>query len=208
MVPQSSPEESRIAGEVGHARLGSDVTIDQGATVGYRHREDADPTIVGDGTHLRSGTVVYADVELGEGFTTGHRALVREHTAVGPSTLLGTGSVLDGHVTVGAHVSIQTNVYVPTRTAIGDRVFLGPGAVLTNDPYPLRQAVDLVGPTLEDDVTVGANATVLPDVTIGERSFVAAGAVVTDDVPPETLVVGTPGEHRPLPESLQGGNHS
>lgn len=208
MVPQSSPEESRIAGEVEHARLGSNVTIDHGATVGYVHRDDADPTIVGDGAHVRSGTVVYADVELGAEFTTGHRALVREATTVGPSTLLGTGSVLDGHVTVGSNVSIQTNVYVPTQTILGDRVFLGPSAVLTNDPYPLRQEVDLVGPTLADDVTVGANATVLPDVTIGDRSFVAAGAVVTEDVPPETLVVGVPGEQRPLPAALEGGNHA
>ncbi|MGM0398300.1 MAG: acyltransferase [Halobacteriota archaeon] len=208
MAPQSTPEESRIAGEIGLARLGSNVTVEARATVGYVHDEHAEPTIVGDGAHIRSGTIVYADVELGEDFTTGHRALVREATTVGSSTLLGTGSVLDGHVTVGSNVSIQTNVYVPTETVIGDRVFLGPSAVLTNDPYPLRQDVDLVGPTLEDDVTVGANATVLPDLTIGEGSFVAAGAIVTKDVPPETLVVGIPGEHRPLPDSLTGGNRS
>jgi len=62
------------------------------------------------------------------------------------------------------------------------------------------------GPILEDDVTIGANATVMPGVTVGERSFIAAGAVVTEDVPPSTLAVGTPAKHRPLPDQLAAGN--
>jgi len=114
--------------------------------------------------------------------------------------------VLDGRVTVGDDVRIQTGVYVPPASRIDDRVFLGPNVVLTNDPYPLRQAVDLTGPTIEADVSVGANATVLPGVTVGRGSFVAAGAVVVDDVPPRTLAVGVPATHRPLPDPLDTGN--
>lgn len=208
MATHTSSSESSIAGDVGHARLGDAVTIDAGATVGYLHDAEADPAVIGDDSHVRAGTIVYADVEIGGGFTTGHNALVREETTIGESTLVGTNSVIDGRSTLGANVNIQSDVYIPTETVVGDRVFFGPNAILTNDPYPLRQDVDLVGPTLEDDVTVGANATILPDVTVGEGSFVAAGAVVLDDVPPETMVVGVPGEHVPLPEELQGGNRA
>jgi acetyltransferase-like isoleucine patch superfamily enzyme len=46
----------------------------------------------------------------------------------------------------------------------------------------------------------------MPGVTVGERAFVAANAVVTEDVPPETLAVGAPAVHEPLPERLAGGN--
>jgi len=206
-MTDQTPSVSRgIEGDIVHAELGADVHVDPGATVGYLYRSTAEPAVVGAGSTIRSGTVIYADVEVGEEFTTGHGALVRERTVVGDDVLLGTGSVLDGEVTVGSSVSIQTNAYVPWASRIGDRVFLGPNAVLTNDPYPLRREVELVGPTLEDDVTIGANATVLPGVTIGRRSFVAAGAVVTEDVPPDTLVVGVPGVHRPLTDSLVGAN--
>jgi acetyltransferase-like isoleucine patch superfamily enzyme len=97
-------------------------------------------------------------------------------------------------------------VYVPPATTIGDDVFVGPRAVLTNDPYPIRKDVDLDGPTLEDHVSIGANATLLPGVTVGEGAFVAAGAVVTDDVPPETLAVGNPAQSRDLPAELDGRN--
>ncbi|MXR40355.1 N-acetyltransferase [Halobaculum sp. WSA2] len=196
----------------GHARAdggtpvperASDASVHPGATI----KRDADrgPTFGTEPT-VREGTVIYADVEVGDRFTTGHHAVVREGTTVGDDVLVGTQSVLDGDCTVGDDVSIQTGVYCPTGTTIGDRVFLGPHAVLTNDPYPIRTDADLEAPTLEDDVSVGANATVLPGVTVGEGAFVAADALVTEDVPPGTLAVGSPAEFRPLPEELEGGN--
>jgi acetyltransferase-like isoleucine patch superfamily enzyme len=171
-----------------------------------RTEADQDPPYVGPGSVIRSNSVIYPDVVVGGGLQTGHGVVVREATTVGEDAVIGTATVIDGHVDVGASVSMQTGVYVPPETRIGDRVFLGPRAVLTNDPYPLRADVDLAGATLEDDVSVGANATILPDVTVGKRSFVAAGAVVTGDVPPRTLAVGSPARHRPLPERLDAAN--
>lgn len=187
-------------------RAGADARIDDAAVVGYAHAEDAGPTVLGDGAVVRAGTVVYGDVRAGDGFATGHGALVREYTVLGDDVVVGTRAVVDGATTVGDHVSLQTGAYVPRESRLGSNVFVGPGAVLTNDAYPVRTDADLVGPTLEDDASVGANATVLPGVTVGERAFVAAGAVVDDDVPPETLAVGVPADHRPLPPDLRGGN--
>lgn len=167
---------------------------------------DAVPPRVGDDVTIRSGTVIYPDVVLGNGVQTGHNTVVREHTIVGDDVVLGTQVVVDGQCEIGDSASLQTGVYVPPFSEIGKRVFLGPNAVLTNDPYPLRQDVDLAGPTIHSDVSVGANVTILPDVTIGERAFVAAGAVVSDDIPPETLAVGVPAEHHPLPDELDVTN--
>jgi acetyltransferase-like isoleucine patch superfamily enzyme len=150
--------------------------------------------------------VIYADTDVGPGLTTGHRVLIREQTTLGEDVLVGTDTVIEDHCEVGSHVRLQTGVYLPSYTTVGDRVFVGPRATMTNDPYPVRQSADLVGPTLADDATVGANATLLPGVHVGERAFVAAGAVVTEDVPADTLAVGAPARHRPLPADLAGGN--
>lgn len=185
---------------------GANPHIDAGAVVGYRYADGADPAELGDDARVRRGTILYGDVSVGHGFNTGHNALVRERTVVGDDVLVGTNSVIDGHTTVGSHVSIQTNVYIPTNTTVGSNVFIGPNAVMTNDPYPVRQDVEMVGPTIEDGASIGANATILPGVTVGEGAFVAAGAVVTKDVPAGTLAVGAPAVHRPLPESLAGPN--
>jgi acetyltransferase-like isoleucine patch superfamily enzyme len=183
--------------------VGTECDVDDDVTLGYG---DGQTPVIGERARIRSGTVIYGDVRVGDDFVTGHDVLVREGTVIGDEVLLGTDTVIDGETTVGSRVSLQTDVYVPSQTEIGDEVFLGPGAVLTNDPYPVRTSAPLEGPTIEDGVSVAANSTVLPGVTVGEGSFVAAGAVVTADVPPGTLAVGVPAVHRELPPELEGGN--
>ncbi|WP_247010103.1 acyltransferase [Halorientalis litorea] len=182
------------------------VDVGETAILGVEYTEDSNPPVVGEGSTVREGTIVYNDVETGTGFQTGHHALVREQTVLGDDVLVGTQAVIDGATAVGDGVAMQTGVYVPRETDIGDDVFLGPNATLLNDMYPaIRRDADLVGPDIRDGASVGANATVLPGVTVGQNAFVAAGAVVVEDVPPETLAMGVPAETRPLPEALDDG---
>ncbi len=49
-------------------------------------------------------------------------------------------------------------------------------------------------PTIEDNVVIGAGAKVLGAITIGEGSRIGANAVVVKDVPPNSVVVGIPGQ--------------
>lgn len=176
------------------------------ASIGYNYDKHSTAPEIGSDPTIRAGTVIYDDVVIGDQFVTGHNALVREETTIGDNVIVGTNTVIDGETRIGSAVSLQTNVYIPSNTTIGSQVFFGPNAVLTNDPYPIREDVSLEGPTVKNNVSIGANATILPGVTIGEGSFVAAGATVTSDVPANTLAVGTPAEHAELPENLQGGN--
>ena len=54
-----------------------------------------------------------------------------------------------------------------------------------------RYACITVAPiVIEEDVWIGAAATVLPGVTIGRGAVVGAGAVVAKDVPAMTVVTG------------------
>lgn len=191
---------------MGEYVAGADCHIQRGATVGYPYEEGAAPTSLGAGATIREGAVIYCDVEIGERFSTGHNTLIREHTTIGDDVVAGTNVVVDGETVIGSDVSLQTGAYVPRETTIGDRVFVGPQATLANDLYPLRVDRPLEGPRLADDVTVGANATLLPGVEVGAGAFVAAGAVVTADVPAERLAFGVPARTEPLPDRLRGGN--
>jgi serine O-acetyltransferase len=60
-------------------------------------------------------------------------------------------------------------------------------------------------PTLEKGVVVGTGAKVLGAITIGECSRIGANAVVVKSVPPDSVVVGVPGEvvvrSQPHPDS-------
>ncbi len=49
-------------------------------------------------------------------------------------------------------------------------------------------------PTIEDDVVIGAGAKVLGNIRIGRASRIGANAVVVRSVPPNSVVVGVPGQ--------------
>jgi len=172
----------------GKVILGSNVVIDDNVILG--HREDGVLTI-GDNARIRSGTVIYSDVNIGSGFRTGHNALVREDTEIGNNVLVGTNSVVDGTCKIGNNVSIQTNVYVTRFTVLEDDVFMGPNSVTTNDKYMLVGA-HLEGATIKRGARIGANATILPGITIGEDAVIGAGSVVTKNLLARSVVAGNP----------------
>jgi serine O-acetyltransferase len=49
-------------------------------------------------------------------------------------------------------------------------------------------------PTIEDHVVIGAGAKVLGAITIGAHSRIGANAVVVKSAPPNSVVVGVPGQ--------------
>lgn len=103
-----------------------------------------------------------------------------------------------------------TGIEIHPGATIGPRFFIdhGMGVVIgeTTEIGPdvtLYHGVTLGGtrwekvkrhPTLERGVVVGAGAKVLGAITIGENSRIGANAVVIKSVPPNSVVVGVPGE--------------
>ncbi|MCD6428097.1 MAG: N-acetyltransferase [Desulfurococcales archaeon] len=139
---------------------------------------------------IRSSSILYEEVELGDNVELGHHVMIREQTKIGENTLVGSGTIIDGKCTIGRNVSIQSGVYVPTGTVIGDNVFLGPRVVITNDRYPASKR--LVTTVIEDNAVIGANAVLIAGIRIGEGAVIGAGSVVTRDVPPYKVVYGVP----------------
>jgi acetyltransferase-like isoleucine patch superfamily enzyme len=159
-------------------------------------------TSIGKNAVLRSGTILYCDVTIGDNFSTGHNVLIREQTTIGDNVAIGSSSVIEGTCTLGNNIRIQSMVFIPTYTSIGNGVFIGPNSILTNDRYPPTGKPELKGPVIEDDVTIGANVTILPGVRLGKGCAVAAGAVVTKDVPAGKLAIGAPARFRAMPREM------
>ncbi len=139
---------------------------------------------------IRSNTVVYENVIIGDEVEFGHGVLVRENTIVGDGSLIGSGTIIDGDVRIGRRVRIQSMCYIPRGTVIEDEAFLGPCVVVTNDKYPPSKRLTPV--IIRKGAVVGAGAVILPGVEIGEKAVVGAGAVVTKDVRPGEVVAGFP----------------
>lgn len=187
---------------------GEDCQIQDHCVVGLRYAPDCRAVRLGKNARIRWGTIIYADVDIGDYFQSGHYVMIREKTLIGDHVVVGTHTVIDGQVTIGDFVKIESNCYIPTHVTIGNRVFLGPNVTLTNDRYPLKRRDQYrpEGPVLEDGVTLGAGVVVCPGLRLGADSFIAAGAVVTKDVPPGSLVMGVPGRISPLPDKLRERN--
>ncbi|PWR69501.1 N-acetyltransferase [Methanospirillum stamsii] len=188
--------------------IGNNVKIFDSVYLGFPPRYYLDQIdfpgcIIGDNAVIRPGTTIYADVKIGDSFSSGHNVMIREKTIIGKQVSIGSGAIIEGYSEIGDYCNLQSLVYIPTNTCLGSHVFIGPNSVLTNDKYPPNGGEDLHGPVLEDYVSIGANTTILPGVTIGNGSLVAAGSVVTKDVPPDTLAIGSPARFKPLPSGAK-----
>lgn len=98
---------------------------------------------------------------------------------IGNNTVINRETYLDGR----AGIKIGNNVNVSIQVLI---------LSLTHDSQN-PNFVCLIKPVeIEDDVWIGARATIMPGVKIGKGAVIGAGAVVTKDVPPYKIVVGNP----------------
>lgn len=149
---------------------------------------------IGQGSRIRSHTVIYAPNRIGDRFVTGHGALVREANEIGDDVSIGSHSIVEHHVRIGDGVRIHSNAFVPEFSVLEEDAWLGPNVVLTNARYPRGRRVkeSLRGPVVRRSARVGANATLLPGVEVGAGALVGAGAVVVNDVPAGAVVVGNP----------------
>ena len=151
-------------------------------------------TSIGDGSVIRSHTVIYAGNVIGRNFQTGNKVNIRESNRIGNNVSVGTLSVIEHHVEIGDGVRIHTQAFIPEYSVLEAGCWIGPNVVLTNAKYPLSPGVkdQLAGAVIRKGAKIGANATILPGVVVGENALVGAGAVVVRDVAPGSVVVGNP----------------
>ena len=117
---------------------------------------------------------IVGDVEIGENSSVWPGAVIRADF---------------GRITIGKNSVVQDTCVIHTDDFldIGDNVLVTHGAVIH-------------GHRLGNNVLMGINAVILEQAEVGDYCLIGAGAVVraSTKVPAESLVVGVPGEVRPL----------
>jgi bifunctional UDP-N-acetylglucosamine pyrophosphorylase/glucosamine-1-phosphate N-acetyltransferase len=179
-------------------------------------------TVIQPSTHLRGGTVIGEDCEIGPDTTiisskvgSGAKlvqsvleyAEVEDHVTMGPFCHLRKGAHLAEGVHLGnfgevkdsylgPHTKMGHFSYIGNAT-IGANVNIGAGTITCNYDGEKKNPTEI-----GDDVFLGSDTMLVAPVKIGDRSVTGAGSVVTRDVPPDTLVLGVPAkEKRRLGES-------
>jgi acetyltransferase-like isoleucine patch superfamily enzyme len=180
------------------------VKVLEGAVVGKQpslsprstaKREPLPPTVIGDGTIVSTGAIVFAGSTIGARVILGDQSCVRERVTVGDDVVIGRGSLVENDTTIGSMTKIQAEAYITAYSTLEENVFIAPCVVTTNDNFMGRteRRHELIkGPTIRRGARVGGGAILCPAIEIGEEAFVGAGAVVTKNVPPRKVVVGNP----------------
>jgi len=158
----------------------------------YYYNEDyTNPeTIIGNGSMIRSHTILYAGSEFGENFSTGHRVTVRENTKFGKNCRLGTVTDIQGYSTFGDYCWLHSNVHIGQQSKIGNFVFIYPYVVFTNDPTPPSNTC--IGATIGDFSQIAVGTVLLPQTEIGRHCLVGAQSLVGGKFEDYSLVVGNP----------------
>jgi acetyltransferase-like isoleucine patch superfamily enzyme len=175
-----------------YAVVGKQPTLSPRSTA---KREELPPLVLGAGTVVSTGAIVFAGTTIGEGAVVGDQACIRERCTLGNDVVVGRGSLVENDTAIGDRTKIQADAYVTAYSTLEEDVFIAPCVVTTNDNFmgrtEKRHALRK-GPTIRRGARIGGGAVLLPGIEIGEEAFVGAGAVVLKDVPARALMVGNP----------------
>ena len=116
--------------------------------------------------YLASGAVVTGDVELADGVSIWHHAVLRGDS---------------GTITIGENTNIQDGCILHEQTCVGAYCTVGHGAILH-------------GCTIGDGCLIGMGAIVLNGAILEDGCLVGAGALVTGKVhaPAGSVLLGSP----------------
>jgi len=155
---------------------------------------DQPKTIIGAAALVRSHSIIYAGVTIGNHFTTGHHAIIREGTVIGDHCSIGTFNEIQGTCKIGDYCRFQSNVSIGQFSQIGDFVFIYPFTVLTNDLTPPSDIY--CGPRIGDYSQIASSSILLANAVIGKHSLVGANSTVGGKFEDDSFIYGSPARRK------------
>lgn len=159
---------------LGKSRVGADCRIRS-----YSVIKDSQ---LGDGVLVRPGCVL-DESRVANGAMLGPYSHLRPGSDIGEGAHVG-NFVETKKVRLGKGSKANHLTYLGDAE-IGSNVNIGAGTITCN-----YDGVNKHKTTIEDDVFVGSDATLVAPVKLGKGSYVAAASCITDDVPADSLAIG------------------
>lgn len=140
---------------------------------------------IGEGCTVMDNSSIVGNVSLCRNVFIHENVLIRSFKysiSIGEGTTINRNTCILANCTIGEHVSIAPNVVIVGS----NHIYKDPSILIK------KQELSSNGIIIEDDVWIGANATILDGVTVGKGAVIAAGAVVTKPIPDYAVVAGIP----------------
>lgn len=150
---------------------------------------------IGNGTSIGPNAVIYYDVQIGSNTLIGDGASIREQCKIGEYCIISRYVTINYNSTIGDKTKIMDLTHITGNCTIGNEVFISIGVQTVNDNNIGAKGYNedfIVGPCIEDQVRIGAGATIFPGVTVEKMAVIAAGSIVKKKVKSNTLVAGNP----------------
>jgi UDP-3-O-[3-hydroxymyristoyl] glucosamine N-acyltransferase len=192
-----------VAGIASTAIIHVSAHVANSASIGHFTVIGAD-VIVGEGVEIRNHVVI------GERVVIGDACLIKSHAVIGEEgfgidrdasgnnvRLPHLGSVrLGSHVEVGNFTTVCSGTITPTvvgdYTKIDDHVHVAHNCRIGRNVV-ITACAELSGSiTMEDDVWIGPNASLIQGISVGKNALIGIGAVVTKSVPANEVQFGNP----------------
>ena len=148
-----------------------------------------------DNVFIHESSIVSGNSTIGSNTKIWHFSHIREGVSIGENVTIGQNVYIDKDVSIGDNCKIQNNVSIYKGVTLGNFVFVGPSVIFANDLYPKTREWDeeMIAKTIiQDEVSLGANSTILPGITIGKYSLIGANSLITKDIPNHCLAYGSP----------------
>lgn len=143
---------------------------------------------------IAPNATVEDDVAVGDESKIWYFSHVSTKARLGRSTNVGDHTFIGKGVLIGDECKIGNNASICEGAIIKNRVFVGIGTAFTNvrKPKAYKKAKRYLPTIVDDDVSIGANCTIVAGVNIGKKAIIADGSVIIRDVPPGVMVAGNP----------------
>lgn len=165
--------------------IGAGVHIINGSTIGSNCQIEAFSII--NHSKIADNVTVFAHSIITD-------SLIEESCKIGPFAHIEADSIVHNNAVIGNFVQLKkTKVGAKTKAKhlsfignaqIGGNVNIGAGTITCNYDGVTKHTT-----TIEDNVFIGSNNTLVAPVTISKNSYTAAGSVITNNVPENALAI-------------------
>lgn len=172
--------------------MGKNVVVGRNVTIGEdthidHHVVIRDNVVIGKHCHISSHVVIGEDgfgYERDESnvpikFLHFGTVVIGDRVSIGSSCTIDRGTL--SNTIIGNDTKLDNMVHVAHNCNIGQRVVVTPCNTICG------------GVTVEDDVWIGPNASLIDQIKLAQHTFVGIGAVVTKSSNPGEVIVGNPG---------------
>ena len=112
--------------------------------------------------------------DIGEGTRIWQFCVILQGAKIGMNCNICSHCFIENNVCVGNNVTIKCGVQLWDGVKVGNNVFIGPNATFCNDKHPISRnnTYKCLTTIIEDDVSIGVNATILPGIKLGLGEYV------------------------------------